>query len=743
MILLLVAGIFGQVSEWDLQTSLTCVRSLFPGSEGLWCATSGGLFFYDYESGFSEWLTYPDELPHYEVFDAIEDSDGRLWVGTGRGAALRENGDWTFFTEFEGIPGQQVFDIDEAGGWIWAGSDGGLARWTGEADFIPLDGSTTGGAFTATEVTSMEEFSDSLWVATEQGVYSLDLSASPFSAASWRLWSVETQKLNISGLCASDSLFGFGPNGVFRKGVPKWTTLLDYSGSPDSVVQGLLDTPDGLLAACHGVRRRDEGSGTWEPWGQGFPGNTWATCIASGNGLVWSGAGNQERTLNDFGRGLTFLSGGTWTLVPIPGMPGSSCYQIGFVGDILYLGSHNCGLMASYPSGWGQFDQESGMPNILRTYSVVPAQGRGVWTAAYHYGLTWIDDSGTIDPSDDTLVAFSADSLAGVPPGFPQQIVPLLNNQVVSLARQGDCLWIGQEAFWSTPEEPSGLVAAVGSPATGAIDWYQYTEFTGLASRNLQSLFAAPDGTLWIAFAGEAGCQRLDYAGTPLIPSDDAWYPAYGTGYTTASGLPSNKVFCFAAGNDGSIAIGTGNGLCIVSPSGKFSTVPGVAGTVKAIVADASGRFWCLGTTSIWCVDGNEVFTWDEENSPFLPTSRVENEFGFWDPVEGDVCFSSLIGLWRLGVAGGMYEGASPVFYPQPFVPASDGSVHMAGISGGPVSVKIFSLDGRFLTEIRADQTIEWSWDGTAGTGTVASGVYMTLVQIGESSWTCRMAVIR
>jgi len=655
---------------------------------------------------------------------------------------MREGGSWTVFTEFEGIPGQRVFDMEEANGWIWAGSDGGLARWTGESDFVPLDESTTGGAFSASEVTSIEEFADSLWLATDQGVYSLDLQASPFSASSWYLWGAETQGFNISGLYASDSLFGYGLYGVFRKDAPRWTILLDYSVWPDSSVQGLLDTPDGLLAASHGIIRRTGGT-DWEPWGAGYPEYTYATCVAYGGGSVWSGAGNLDRTLTDYGRGLARLSGSDWTLIPVPGMPGSSCYQILFDNDVLYLGSHNRGLMASYPSGWEQFDQESGMPNVLRTYSVVKAQGRGLWTASYKYGLTWIDDSGTPDQSDDSLVTFAADSLVGVPPGFPQVFVPLLNNQVVCLARQGDCLWIGQEAYWATPEEPSGLVAAMGSPATGSISWSQFTDLTGLASRNVRSIFPAPDGTLWMAFAGEAGCQRLDYSGTPLDPSDDVWYPAYGTGYSMSTGLPSNQVFCFASSQGGSVAIGTGAGLCIMSPSGVVEIVYGITGTVKAIVPDAAGRLWCLGTTCIWCVDGVDVQTFDQENSPFVPVSRVENEYGWWDPVAGDVCFSSLNGLWRLGVSGGMYEGSSPAYYPQPFLPGSDGSVRMAGISGGPVSVRVFSIEGRFLTEVTADSVQEWTWDGATESGSVSSGVYMTLVRVGDSSWTCRMAVVR
>jgi len=744
-LILLLLSLASQVDDWGLGTSRTYVRSMIeePGG-GFICATSGGLLdFGDYF--FSSAAGYP-ELPHFDIRDLAYDESGHLWAATARGVAREEDyEDWTAFSTFDGLPGDLVYDIEEAGSEIWAGCDGGLAIFTGQ-EFLTLYGSTTGGGFTASEVTGIEEFADSLWLVTDQGVYSLDLALSPFAAASWHLWEAETAGLDMTGLCAgSDSLFGYGQDGVLRRDPGRWTVLLDYSASSDSAVSGLAETPDGLVATCRGIRRRIEGT-TWETLGTGFPGATYATAVICDRyGEVWCAAGNQEAALTDFGRGLHHLDGDAWELVEIPGMPGSSSYQLIMHDGVFFSGSHNRGLMAEYPpsSVWDDFDQADGMPNSLRAYTVQPAYGGGVWSGAFHYGLTWIGGAETLDTADDTLVTFVSESISTLPPAAVQVVAPLLNNQVACLTGGGDCLWIGQEPFWETPDEPSGVVAAVGSPGEGTLQWTSFTDASGLAGRTIRNLALDASGRLWIAFAGDGGCQILDFGGTPLDPSDDAWLPGGGYGYTTGSGLPSNQVFCFAPGPSGSMAVGTGGGLCIWTQAGGFSTVQGVPGTVKAAVWDEEGRLWCMCTSCIACVDGAAISLFDDDNSPFIPSSRVETEYACLDG--DDVLFSSTNGIWCLHVGSGTEGGEGVSFYPQPFLPGTDeGVLHIAGVPEGPLEVDIFELDGRPVTSIDVDSADFWQWDGMTRSGEyVSSGIYMALVRSGEFRARGRIAVVR
>jgi hypothetical protein len=741
--LILLLASHGQVLDWDLQTSMTYVRSICPADGGLWCATGGGVFRYEDGAGFTQFYTYPDDLPHFEVRDVLVDSDGRLWAATAAGVACLEDGEWTVYTDFEGIPGEGAWDICEAGGWIFAGSDGGLARWSGDADFVPLDESTTGGAFTAGEATGMAALSDTLWIATDEGIFNLDLSASPFSPSSWQSMSSGTLAFSIDGLIVwEDSLYGYGDMGVFRRDAGRWTVLLDYT-SPDSVVTGLAGTPDGLVASCRGVRRRTSGT-TWEPWGSGYPYQHWASTVSwDGERLRAGVASPGGLVYDDFGAGLAVLDSGSWEVVTVPGQPSRSVYQIATDDDRTYLGSHNRGLLASYDGEWTSFLQGQGMPNILRTYSASVDPAGGVWTASYHYGLTWMDDRGTIDQGDDSTVTFVSDSIEGLPPETHQILCPMYNNQVVSLAGQGVILWIGQEAYWSTPDEPSGILALTGSPDAGTMEWQGFDESGGLASRNVRRVHAVGTDMLWIAFAGEGGCQLLDHGGTPMYTADDRWLPASGQAFTTVQGLPSNQVFCFAEEQGGTVVIGTGDGICRWSAMSGISSIEGgPAGTVKAIEVDSEGRIWCLGTSAIYCLDGSLLTSFDEVNSPYLPSSRVENEYSEYLPSLGRILFSSISGLWSLEVGQGTAQGGAVSFYPQPFLPGDGEPLMMAGPAGGPVEVEFFCLDGSRAGRIDAEDASEWAWDGSFGGSPAASGVYMVLVRAGGQVYRSRIAVV-
>ncbi len=730
------------VLDWDFLTSMTHVRSARPVPGGMWCASSGGVFFYDWEEGPAAFYTYPDQLPHFEVNDVLPDGQGRLWCATAAGLALLEDGAWSVFTSFEGIPGSgEVRVVEQAGAWIWVGTDGGLARWTGEG-FLPMDESITQGGFFADEVTGLSEMDDSLWIATEQGVFSLDLTASPFSASSWHHWAAETQGLDIRGFLATpDSLFAYGGEGVLRRDPGAWTVLLDYSTSADSMVLDLLSTPDGLLAACRGVRRRISGT-DWESWGTGFPPGTQATFLASGDGAVWCGEGSLHWTNRDYGRGLARYDSGSWTTLPLPGLPARSCYQPASIDGRFYSGSHNRGLMARYQDDWRVFEPSDGLPNTLRVYAAVAAPGGAVWTGSYHYGLTWLRDSGTPGGDDDSLVTYVSDSI-DVPPSVTQVQTPLLNNQVVCLACTGAVLWIGQEPFWSTPAEPSGVSVCTGDPALGDLEWSTFTESDGLASGSVRALVPEGASGLWIAFAGDFGCQYLDHAGTPLNHSDDSWLPGPNQAFGSSSGLPSDQVFSFCVDDDGSVLVGTGAGLSRFRPGSGFSTVPGVTGTIKAIALDGDGTAWCLGTSAIWALEGSDVTSYTGANSPFIPFNRVENEFAAFDPGSGRIVLSSSMGLWMLDTGAESQTGTGPVFYPQPFLPGGGEVLSLGGVEGGPVSVSFFSLEGAFLAAVDAPSAADWSWDGTLDGEALPSGVYVALVGTDGLTTVTKLAVVR
>lgn len=736
---------FEGTPEWELHTSQTYVYQILEDADGaILCATSGGIVRYDPDQGWLDPLLYPDGIP-WPAVRQILPQDSLTWLATdGGGLAVGDGSGWQVFSSYEGLPGTgKVYAVHQAGGYIWAGTDGGLARG-GPGGFTVVDSEITGGGFEGERVTGIASTGGTMYLATDRGVYELDLAGGIFDPASWTSYGAATLSMGIDDIYihTPDSVFGYGSGGVALKQGGSWTRLLNYSASADSVVTGLLMSDEGLLASARVVIRYDGGS--WSHYGSGYPEESYGSCLQLAAGRLWCGYGLRSPTAFDSGRGLGYLEDGQWKSLPVPGMPGASCYQLTWSGDRTYLGSHRAGLMAHYPEyGWRSFTNLTvDMPRSLRNYSAASIDQQGVWTGSYHWGLTWIGDGGTYDPADDTVITYVSDSLSGVPPEVVQVISPMLNNQVVMLASQNGALWVAQEAYWATPEERSGLLAVSGNPLEGDLQWAVRTETDGLAGKNIQRVFPCGDDSLWIAFSSDGGCQLLVHGGDPLDTSSDTWYPAPGQAYTTTWGLPSNQVFCFSRDNEGRVLLGTGNGIGRWNGS-VFTGIGSIEGSVKAMEVDGLGTVWCMTEDAIYSVDATGTKDYTSSNSIYIPTNRMENEFSALDPLTGTVYFSSLMGLWSISPGEASHQGPSPIFYPQPFLPATD-ALRMAWYGDdGPVTARFFSLDGAYLGRVEAPGWEEWSWNGRLDGEALATGVYFVIVEGPEGSSTNKIALVR
>jgi ligand-binding sensor domain-containing protein len=102
-------------------------------------------------------------------------------------------------------------------------------------------------------------------------------------------------------------------------------------------------------------------------------------------------------------------------------------------------------------------------------------------------------------------------------------------------------------------------VPAAGAGADGA--WTTYTAEEGLGSNVVLSIAIAPNNALWFGTHG-GGVSRFGGEPAQLSVDDEAWLT-----YTTKDGLGSNFVWCIAVAPDGTLWLGTSNGLSRYSPS--------------------------------------------------------------------------------------------------------------------------------------------------------------------------------
>ncbi len=749
--LLAILLLLGQTCEWDFQSSFSRVDNMHPGSGAtILTAGPGGVFRFDPASGtFGDFYGYPDQLPGLQANDVLEDTEGNLWVAPSDGGlTVLTDGEWEVYTVYEGIPGSgTIYCLEEAGGKIWAGTDAGVAMESGEG-FVSLDESSTNGGLPTTEIYDLTHDGQFLWLATGKGVYRLDLSASPYIADSWDSPG-DTGGLGIDYLALGDGVepAGVGSAGIYLyTGGDRWSLVLE-----NTEVTRAEWTSWGLLASAQGVLRRTVDS-TWVEMGTGFPQGVaesyYGGPLLERQGVLWCGIGPVNYPDVSWGLGLGRLEGpdDAWEVVTVPGMPASNVNQVVVENGLTILGSRYSGLLVGHPQGWRQYGQEEGLPRFLQVYSVAPGQDGDVWCSAYHYGLSWVGGGATYDTSDDSILTFTVDSIAS-PPGLNQVIAPLLNNQVRMMDTQDGTLWLAQEAFYLTPDEPSGVVAVSGDPPD--LENMTFTSYQpeagAMAAKNVRAVCPVGSDRLWVVYAEDSGCQLLDHGGTPHDRSDDQWTPA-GRAFGTQDGLPSNTANCAARGSDGTSYIGTPLGVWEYNGSGSFSEVAGASGKITAMEVDGAGRLWANGSQGMILVEDGSVTVFDTGNSPYVPSSReADEDFSSVGPDGATVYFSSIYGLWSVGCGGGGgYESGGPLFYPQPWK-VDEETLRIAGIpADAAVEVAVYRLDGGFIRSLDAASTAEWSWDGMVDGSPVSSGVYVARVSWGDGQTSLvKLAVIR
>jgi ligand-binding sensor domain-containing protein len=119
-------------------------------------------------------------IPSHKVHCVLTASDGKLWVGTYKGALVREDGKFRKVGLEEGLTHSMVMCMveDTRNGDMWIGTMRGLNRYS--AGRITTYTQTTSG-LPNNVVYGLEMMGDTLWVATAAGLGALDLKNNSWS----------------------------------------------------------------------------------------------------------------------------------------------------------------------------------------------------------------------------------------------------------------------------------------------------------------------------------------------------------------------------------------------------------------------------------------------------------------------------------------------------------------------------------------------------------------------------------
>ena len=448
-------------------------------------------------------------LPQDTVQALAQSAQGYVWVGTEAGLARFDGREFQIFGRGStgALPSGDINCLlATRDGALWIGTEQGLARWKNGTmtAFFKRDG------LPGDEIRALAQTGDgTVWAWTDGGLARLNggrfetaerhglppgQTTAVFAESDGALWVLRTHGLE-----------------VYKKG--HWTAIAGQSAWPQDGAFLAQQLPDGTLALAGNrdlVLTRAGRVVQRLTVGKELPGARIQALLADREGALWIGT-NQ---------GLARLVGGKLQRFP-SGDPLDSASVLTLLEDResnLWVGTETNGLHILRDRRFFTFDMREGLVSDATT-TVVEDHAGTLWVGTRGWGLS---------------------------------AVPL---------RKGG---IGSELF----------------PAPGAIR--TYTVRGGLASNVILSLAAAPNGDLWV--------------GTP-----DGLNRIHGNRmdtYTLADGLPDDFIRSLLVDQDGSLWIGTRHGLAhwTDEPRGKITIYTQANGLgsdlVGAMARDARGDLW-------------------------------------------------------------------------------------------------------------------------------------------------------
>ncbi len=721
-----------RASVWSSLTNVNTIRGMaYDGSSGeLILATWGGILRFHRGTGDVAVLGRVEGFSSVDIRDVDVDQDGRLAAATAdRGLdILFTNGTIRNYTEFDGLPSNDLLFVTSYAGDLWVGSTKGAAQlhldgellqprnlffaepWNLEVRDVAFNGDTTSFAT-----------SDGLWLSIGAGTFQ------QFSTSNGLLDDDVRCILNGQG----GTIYVGTGSGVQRlENDGSLTDMLGGLSGSSLVANDILLWEDTLwLASDGGVYSYNESEEGWKSRMDNLETSAVLSLFVDPDTTLYVGT---------YRGGMARRADSEWIVKKFPGP--SVNFQTNIAVDrrgVLWAGTWK---VPGSESSLGRFDgsdwvnftsSSSGLAyNMISSLAVAPDST--VWAGSpWHNpsgtsGLSILDDNGTSDSGDDAWWVFDATTAGlsgnairceavfkdrdnalvgswdqfsdfGLRGGldhvqdyrgdatFRAFIDHLRNDQVNALAldQQGN-LWIGYfevgvDVFILEPENGTDSLLLEVDP-----------DQRYLLSRTINDLKVGPENHLWIASA--SGVNEVDFSSNPASRSSYQWN-SY-TRENTGGGLPDLLVRDIEFQGNRFVWFATPSG------AGRY---------------DRENRRW-------------DVF--DESNSGLIDNRIWDIHV---DNARNHVWFATEKGISRyepLGNITGANVTGNVTIFPNPFVPSAPGHDHVSlGRFSSPASITIYNLAGEAVRTLETDE--EWAvWDGRdSGGNPVASGVYVVVAK--------------
>jgi signal transduction histidine kinase/CheY-like chemotaxis protein/ligand-binding sensor domain-containing protein len=544
---------------WDSRHGLprNYVTSVVQTPDGyLWLGTQAGLVRFDGV----RFTVYDDSntpaLRTHSIRVLTADPKGALWIGTDGGGVVRvADGRFTRFGEAEGVPHPVIhaLTVDRAGR-LWIGTGrGGLAVFDG-VRFTPIRDPALG-SFT---IRSIEEARDgTLWLGTGGGgvkqyaagrVTQWSGNALLPSQVVWPLQHARDGSVWI-GTYAGLVRWTNGASGT-NGGVGRVETYTTGRGLPSNIISSLMEDRDGNLwvGTSGGLVRMTAGRTDVLTERDGLASDWVLALHEDREGTVWIGTQ---------GGGLDSLADGTFTSYTTrEGLSANTTYPLheDRQGDV-WIGTESGGLNRFSHGTFTHFGASEGL-------------GNNVWTITTdRHGTLWVG-------TDDGLSRRVGDSFVTL-----RERDGLSSDRVWALHEGRDgTLWIG--TFGGLDAMRDGRLTPINARGQGAL---------GSGVRAI----VEDDGGLWIG-TNAGGLVRRTHDGQLRT-------------FTTADGLPGDRLLSLVAGRDGELWVAGRGGLARVAGDHltltPFTRRHGLPDdTILHMALDGRGHLWMTSTRGLFRV---------------------------------------------------------------------------------------------------------------------------------------------
>ncbi len=703
------------IGVWKTYTSKKEVRDVALRNGIAWVAASGGMFFMSIRDSNIQEFTTSEGLRSNDLTSIAVDPAGNVWTGTAGGflqSYSPSTGQWKYIADIfrESAPQKKIIALAVFGDTLFIASEIGVSEYLIARDEFRFTARRFGvSPQLVGNITTVAVYLDSIWIGSANGIASAFRADANLSAPG--SWHVRTTGGASFLSVFRDALYAGTQQGLARFDGSSWTTVpgtsgmnvlrlapqndllyfvsadtvltLDTLGNVSRLSSSSFSSPLTSLAVegnevVLGSGRNGiyvQRSGSWQSVvSKGPPTNRIVGIAVDQNGVLWAGTGTSG------GEGFMSFDGREWssyTAQAYPALGGNNYYKVS-------IGKDNVKWASSWGGGVALVDDKNLVRRVLNTTNGLLPTVLGDpnfvvvgGIATDGRGRAWITNR--TPPCDTALIVFEPDSS-----------ISYLTNK---------CLRF--------PPSPTTIFTDVVIDNNGTKWFANFNRFEPVPP---QGLF----------FYNE----RLNLPGTSA-----GWGQL-----TTNDVLTSSFVWSLAVDAQGELWIGSDEGITIIfdtaDPRNRAALYHPLSDqTVQAIAVDPLNNKWAATKQGVFVLspDGTTIITqYTVENTE---GKLVDDDISSLviDAKTGTVYFGSDKGLSTLTTTAVAPVGSfgELTITPNPFYLPAASSITVDGLVLNS-SLKILSIDGKLVKDLKTPGGRIGFWDGTDFQGNlVSSGVYI------------------